>query len=175
MFKTSIDIYSFSGKFEWEDNTPIDFMNGLPTDDLANTTNLNDDSGILCAVLKADATWEWGSCLSSQRHYFVCKTDKIYPKPNITTTVSSNPTVTSTHSSIDNSQHTGSHSGISSGTKAGIALGVIAGVALVLIIGFITLKKYRPNSSVVTRFENSIYSRPESRDAHEAAVFWSKR
>ena len=56
----------------------MNFLNGLPTDNLANMTNLNDDSGLLCAELKYDSTWQWASCLSQQRLYFVCQTPKLY-------------------------------------------------------------------------------------------------
>ena len=145
-------------------------MNGLPLDDLSNTTDLNDDSGLLCAYLKPDGSWQWGSCLSAERHYFVCETHKLYPK-NMTTAL---PIVTSSGAPIDNRQHSGDKPGLTGGAKAGIALGVIGGVAVVLVIGFVAFKRYRPNSPVMTSFENSIYRQSVNRDAHEAAVSWSR-
>ena len=56
----------------------MDFLDGLSTDNLANITNLNDDSGLLCAELKYDNSWQWVSCLSEERHYFVCQIHKLY-------------------------------------------------------------------------------------------------
>lgn len=93
-----------SGEFVWEDSSPVDFLNGLPIDDLANMTDLNDDSGLLCAKLMYDNSWQWGSCVSQERHYFVCQTPKLYA------------------SSSDSG---------SSGKTAGIVIGVLLAIAAV--------------------------------------------
>ena len=167
------------GDYQWEDGTALDFTNWDPSESIIRQTDdLNKDSDRQCVEVTPQGTWKQKACTGTS-NYFICQIKKIYTGqqptggPNTGGPNTGDPNQPTTHSSIGSQKS--SPKVLSGGAKAGIAFSVIAGVAVVLVIGFLAIKKYRPNSSVAS-FGNSLYrsSRANKRDSHDTPVAWNR-